>query len=146
MSSLKSVFLADFAYPCVAYIIQRLGLSHDIEAILLIHGERYNATTTLEIGDVLVWERSDSLTISDATLTIGKHGPVTTKLRLGRHFGVYEGNGLVSDITFDGDTYYPRIRLMPLSEHPVPRIVLRHNMLVDIQGGQIQAALKVLGG
>lgn len=42
-----------------------------------------------------------------------------------KHFGVYEGHGLVSDITFDGDTYFPRIRLMPLFEHPEPRTILR---------------------
>ncbi|MFV0347709.1 MAG: hypothetical protein ACK5JO_03905 [Halodesulfovibrio sp.] len=122
---MKNLFLIEFAYPCVAYVIKRLGLSVDIERILAMRGERYSSTTPLMDGDIVVWERSDGPHVSDATLTFSQRGPITTRLHLGRHFGVYEGEGLVSDLTFDGDTYYPRIRLMLLADHPFPKEVIR---------------------
>lgn len=126
---MNSVYLANFAYPCVSYVIQRLGLPHDIERILACRGESYSASTKLNAGDIIIWERKDGPHISDATLTIGERGPITTKLRLGIHFGVYEGDGMVSDVTFDGDTYYPRIRLMGLHHHPTPKEILRKETL-----------------
>lgn len=126
---MNNVFLADFAYPCVAYVIRRLGIEIDTEDLLMCHGEKYTPATVFDVGDIIIWERSDGPNVSDATLTIGEFGPVTTKLYLGRHFGVYEGHGLVSDTTFDGDTYSPRIRLMRLSDRSAPKEFLQlHNL------------------
>lgn len=134
---MKDVFLADFGYPCIAYVIRRLGIECNIAHLLSLNGERYTSSTVLKIADIIIWERAEGTETSDATLSIGKFGPVTTKLFLGRHFGVYEGHGLVSDTTFDGDTYFPRIRLMPLSECPVPQKFLRLDTLRE-------ASLKVV--
>ena len=127
---MKPVYLEDFAYPCVAYVIRRTGFEGSVEQLMALIGERHTASTELVVGDVLVWERREGSQITDATLTIGEHGPITTKLCVGRHFGVYEGHGLVSDTTFDDGTYFPRIRLMPLSEHPAPRKILRMRLAV----------------
>lgn len=128
---MKPVYLEDFAYPCIAYVIRRTGFEGSIEQLMSLTGERYTAWTEIAVGDVLVWERHGGSEITDVTLTIGEHGPITTKLCLGKHFGVYEGHGLVSDVTFDGDTYFPRIRLMPLFEHPEPRTILRIRRAVE---------------
>lgn len=122
---MKTVYLEDFAYPCVAYVLRRTGATLSVDQFLALHGEKYISLADLEVGDVVAWDARGGTEVTDATLTIGEHGPITTKLHLGRHFGVYEGDGLVSDATFDGDTYFPRIRLMPMSEHPAPRKVLR---------------------
>ena len=121
---MKRVYLSDFAYPCVAYVIRRLGLRHNVEEILDRKGSQYIKGELLKPGDVVIWERVSGSEITDATLVIDKHGPVTTKLHLGKHYGVYEGNGLVSDLCFDGNTYFPRIRLMRLNDHPAPREIL----------------------
>ena len=123
---MKPVYLEDFAYPCVAYVLRRTGSAFSVEQFLTLQGEKYIAPADdLEVGDVVVWEAREGSEVTDATLTIGEHGPISTKLHLGRHFGVYEGDGLVSDTTFGEGTYFPRIRLMPLSEHPTPQKVLR---------------------
>ena len=120
---MKNVYLENFAYPCVAYVIERLGLSCSIKELFNIEGSPYSNSVELEVGDIVVWVRSDEF--SEATLTMKECSPVSTKINLNKHFGVYEGNGLVSDITFDSNNFYPRIRLMPLTERQFPQRYIR---------------------
>ena len=130
---MESVFLEDFAYPCVAYVIRRLGLEQEIKQLFVATGEEYSSTTNLIPGDIIIWEYSSGITEGNVTLTMGTRGPITTKFFLGRHFGVYEGDGLVSDLTFNKDDYQPHIRLMSLLEHPRPERFLRLTTLINTE-------------
>ena len=122
---MKNMYLEDFAYPCVCYAKRRTESPLPIKDILELSCERYTATTILNIGDIVVWQHNRDIKITDVMLTIMDKCVITTKARFDRHFGVYEGDGMVSDLTFDSDNYHPRIRLMPLSEHPTPRDIIR---------------------
>lgn len=130
---MKDIYLENFAYPCVSYVKMRTGSCCSIEQLLSMPCNRYTATTILEKGDVVVWRHNMDIKITDVMLTIGEHGVITTKARFDRHFGVYEGGGFVSDLTFDNDNHHPRIRLMQMSEHPTPREFIRN---VDVAAGR----------
>lgn len=124
---LSSVSLDEFAYPCLLYAIRRVGLSYlPCDKLIKRRGIRYPLTSgELQIGDILVWRNKKASVVSDAVLHMSAHGQITTKVQLGVHFGVYEGDGFVSDATFDGESYFPRIRLRHLSECVPPNEVLR---------------------
>jgi hypothetical protein len=115
---LKSVDLTEFAYPCITFIIKRCGLSLSIKEILETPIEKYETFTKLAIGDILIWDNvtppePDLMTlIFDSTV-----GVITSSVDLSKHFGVYEGNGLVSDVVHDSNTYYPHIRVMTIDDH-----------------------------
>lgn len=133
---MKDVCLLDFAYPCVAYVIRRLGIDATVDRVMSLTTEPYAPSVDLNVGDVVIWDYKHDTKVTDAVITMGKYGPITTRLAFTAHFGVYEGNGLVSDITYDDCSHFPCIRLMPLHGRGMPQRVLRRVTLALIGGGE----------
>jgi len=124
-SPLKEVMLKEFGYPCVNYVILRTGLSCSVDDILEKKGSPYSGSSDLDIGDILVWKRPSDSGQSDAVLSMTDRGPVTTRIQMGVHYGVYEGDDFVSDTCFDSENYFPRIRLMKISDGATPKEVIK---------------------
>ena len=123
---MQDVSLIEFAYPCALYAIRRTGRTCSLRDLMEAEGTHFTTVEDLNPGDILVWERDKNENISNCTLTMGVRGPITTKIQQHRHFAVYEGDGLASDTTFEGtNTFYPTIRLMPLSERVFPTRVIK---------------------
>lgn len=114
MSELKDVFLSDFLYPCATYVVKRLGLNISPISLYAYPAEKFeeDKLTTLQKGDVLIWDWNVDTPPTEVVLGMSEQGPITYKKKYGRHFGVYEGNDIVSDITFYGDSVMPFIRQM----------------------------------
>jgi len=124
-SPLKEVMLEEFGYPCVSYAIRRAGLSCSIDDIREKKGSPYSGSSDLDIGDILVWKSSSDSGQSDAVLSMTDRGPVTTRIQMGVHYGVYEGDDFASDTCFDSENYFPRIRLMKISDGAPPKEVIK---------------------
>lgn len=134
MSELKDVFLSDFLYPCATYVVKRLGLSMSPISLYAFPAEKLkeDELSNLQIGDVVIWDWRKNEPPSEVVLSISNKGPVTSKQYRGRHYGVYEGNGIVSDITFYGDSTTPCIRQMYLHDKKTdPVEVIRYTTLKD---------------
>lgn len=116
---MKDVYLEEFAYPCARYAVLRTGCKYSVRYIMetaLL--EKYTTISCLKIGDIVVWEKDKGE--ENANLTICDKSIITTRLFYGRHIGVYEGKGLVSDLVFIHETYYPTIRLKKMCDYPNP--------------------------
>ena len=132
MSKFKECYLAEFLYPCVTYVIRRLGLSISPEELYFMEGEDYTeGSTDLTVGDILVYISDDNDRWCDVILKFTDRGPVTTRQHQGKHFCVYEGKGFISDLTFYRDNDTPFLRQMPLSERKkLPKKVIRYSCLM----------------
>lgn len=129
---MQDVSLIEFAYPCALYAIKRTGAAFSVQELMEAEGTHFTTVEDLNPGDILVWERDKHENISDCVLTIGSRGPITTKIQQHRHFAVYEGDGLASDTTFEGTTtFYPVIRLMPLTERVFPTRVIKLDLVEE---------------
>lgn len=133
MSKLKDVFLLDFLYPCATYVVKRLGIDMSPKDLYQTTGKEYDGNPeSLSVGDVLVWNyRKDSPTL-DVVMQMTDRGPITSRKIQGKHLGVYEGDGLVSDLTFYEDPPIPFIRQIPLEEiKSRPLEVISYDTLKD---------------
>lgn len=132
---LEEVYLEEFMYPCVLYAKRRVGILMSLQDIYSLEGLPYENTNQLSVGDIVVWERFEEED-TDMTLSMGGRGPITTKVALGRHFAVYEGDGMVSDICFDAEHYFPRIRLTLLEERKRPKNIIKYTMVLGAVGNE----------
>lgn len=133
MSELKSCWLPEFVYPCATYVVKRLGIDMSPIDLYDFPGEKFEeGVTVLHPGDVLIWDWRKDSPATDVVLGMSEKGPITSKQKYGRHFGVYEGNDIVSDITFYGDSTTPFIRQMFLDDKKTnPVEFIRYNTLKD---------------
>lgn len=84
-------------------------------------------------GDIVIWDKGPAGTSTrESCLEITEYGvPITTPVEFGKHFGVYEGEGLISDLVFDSDAYFPTIRVRKLCDILQPQRMLRLASLVE---------------
>lgn len=126
---LHNVSCVDYMYPCAVFVKQRLNLDITTEDLINMSGEPYDkCSESLNIGDILVWisypeepafKHTHPLKIQDDTCL--DVGIVTC-----RHLGIYEGNNIISDFI---DRGHPSIRFMQLSEHPMPKQVIKYDTI-----------------
>lgn len=134
MPKLKDCFFEEFLYPCATYVVKRLGLAISPVSLYAYPAEKFedDGSTTLFKGDVLIWDWNEDTPPTDVVLGMSDQGPITYKKKYGRHFGVYEGNDIVSDITFYGDSVTPFIRQMYLyNKKTNPVEIIRYDTLKD---------------
>lgn len=114
-SIMNAVDLTDITYPCATYALRRIGSHWPVERLLNFPPEPF---TELNVGDILVWDRLDSPEETSAYI-MDEHGrPISRSVAYNRHLGVYEGDGVVSDVKFIGELGIPNIRMKRLSEMP----------------------------
>ena len=122
--TMKAVDLTDITYPCATYALRRVGSHWPVERLINFPPEPF---FELNVGDVLVWDVLDSPKEMSAYV-IDEHGrPISRVVAYNRHFGVFEGDGVVSDVKFIGELVIPNIRVRRLSEmarQPTGRIPL----------------------
>lgn len=107
-------YMQDYAYPCITYVIRRLGIiGYSAEAIARIPGMRYDSGKSLAKGDILVW-KSDSKETSLHPLTVAGNKIVSVPIITNVRFAVYEGEDIVSDCVIVSG-YIPTIRMYKLS-------------------------------
>ena len=121
---MHKVHLDEFVYPCAHYALQRSGLSGSIAELMSAFGEEF-FENTLRAGDIVVWDCAHHT--EEVAVTILECGRVvTSQVRKAVHYGVYEGGGLVSDLTFVEGSAIPKIRVRVLSELKQPdRVITR---------------------
>ena len=112
--SLLAVDMTDVAFVCATYCMRRIGYMGTIHEFLLIEPEKYTTTTDVLIGDILVWN-IDNAEGEVPALEICKATIISSFTKFNKHYGVFEGNGLVSDIRLMGDMLIPNIRFRRLS-------------------------------
>ena len=61
----------------------------------------------------------------DVMLKVKNNRVLTQRIEGGRHFGVYEGDGIMSDLTYSGDV--PAIRFQEMKSYNTPNRVLRYS-------------------
>lgn len=122
---LADVDITDYAYPCIAYALRRTGCGDARPVYPLPDAfERFAySEESLRVGDIVAWEKEKQE--SDCTLVMRDGIPVTAKVHVGIHFGVYEGKGLVSDISYCGDSIIPYLRVRDISTVKDPRWIYR---------------------
>lgn len=114
------MILKQFFFPCVTYVLERTGINESPGDF--VSGKKWNIVSfdidMVTIGDIVCWS-NDSL-ITEVTLEIVDGVPISERIAINNHYGVYEGNGLVSDLTIDGDSYAPRIRVRDVRKSREP--------------------------
>lgn len=122
--TMKAVDLTDITYPCATYALRRVGSHWPVERLINFPPEPF---FELNVGDVLVWDRLDSPKEMSAYVIDERGRPISRVVAYNRHFGVFEGDGVVSDVKFIGEPAIPNIRMRRLSEvarQPTGRIPL----------------------
>ena len=95
-----------------------------ISELLSTFGSEYNEAT-VQHGDILMWE-SEPKYEEVATTILDSGRVITSQATKDRHYGVYEANGYVSDLSFDKHSAIPKIRVRMLSELREPsRVITR---------------------
>lgn len=119
------VRLTAFLFPCVTYVLERVGVDQSPEEFMRGIGWKLSTFTRkdVQVGDIVCWNKDQYLT--DVTLEIVGGVPVSERIVINNHYGVYEGNGLVSDLTINGDNYAPRIRVMSVDRSRTPDFIVR---------------------
>lgn len=121
MNHLYDVNLSNMAYPCLEYAILRTGcnvgknLMFDFKSN---YRELTDSDTDPEIGDIVWWQYSRK-PFAESRLILEKKNVITVNIENDFHVGVLEGNGVVSDLTVDGEGI-PYIRFRYLDTTPEP--------------------------
>jgi len=119
--------LTQFFFPCVTYVLQRAGVDQTPEEFIGGVGwvlSSFNVKD-VKVGDIVCWANDQRLT--EVTLEIVNGVPISERVAINNHYGVYEGGGRVSDLTIDGDSYAPRIRVMSVERSRTPDFIVRRN-------------------
>jgi hypothetical protein len=104
---------------CLSYALKRIGAEGllPIDYDRMVSGREFEVLrwreADMQVGDLVLWDRdlTRSLLPTEIT-TVGTiiHGYMPT----GLHYAVYEGEGILSDSSRDGD--YPVVRLRKLAD------------------------------
>lgn len=130
MSILKNIFLETLAYPCVFYAKERLGLNIDIKELLNMEGEIFiPKKTELKTGDILVYKNQDQVT-TPIWLKVSGKSIIRKHADVSKHFCVYEGEGIVSDMVYSNECTYPIIRMRDIEDIATPDYVIRNKELM----------------
>lgn len=130
---------------CLTYAIQRIGLDpsgasyEEIGRWFDVHPFFFGPLCNT--GVILVWDANAK--ISDLPFEIDDHGRIISRPVIhGVHFGVYEGNGLVSDCSrLDSPGSLPILRMRHLNEFKrQPDKILIYKNIVKNEGGEKQKA------
>ena len=118
----------EFAFPCATYALRRTGNKEDVWNLMDLKGWDKISFSPKELkgNDIVCWVQLGYET--DITIEIENGIPITKSICVKKHFGVYEGNGLISDITVDTGSYCPNIRVRKLSEIREPSYIVRKRM------------------
>lgn len=110
---LQDVELEDFIYPCFAFVKRRIGKPN-------MTYEEFNQLKEypcpdnlldIPIGAVVKWHcNNGDNNWEEVQLTLKRDRVVSTWANYNVHFGVYEGNGFVSDLCVGKDVKYIRYR------------------------------------
>ena len=109
MTKLNNVDLDDFVFPCLCYALKRTtqGMTR-FEFESLPRLDLPENEEDIPVGAILYWEngegeRSWRVTVEERTV-------FTTYTFNRGHFGVYEGNGIFSDLGWEDNEPYIRFR------------------------------------
>ena len=121
--NLNDVDISDFYSFCGLYAIRRTGNRFTLGQLLKEEGTRFTSINDLKIGDILVWETHNSYVLKNNVL-------FTVSVNNSKHFGVYEGNGIVSDLSFQSDFDHnqrPVLRMRELEKLTPPDRIIKYN-------------------
>lgn len=126
---MNNVNFMELAYPCAKYCLARIGVTFDIIKFLDIQSSiKFIRWEDLEVGDIVVWKAPEDR-YEEVVLQVFGTTTVTTKVKKTFHYGVYEGNGLVSDMVMDYYTHIPRIRMQKCEDCFPPCYIITKTLL-----------------
>lgn len=128
---LVDVTLEDFMFPCFAYSMKRTGLNYSFNDFRKLKEQPVPKNTAdIPIGAILRWDINNGEdNWVDNILTIKGQRVISTWNNINVHYGVYEGDGIVSDIVWDEKEI--RIRLRELDKvYQQPRGMITDESLV----------------
>lgn len=113
---LVDVEFEDFMLPCFAYVMKRTGLNMSYNEFRKLEEKTYISYGHLDSGTILRWDNNNGENNWQQYFLTIKYGKViATWINCNIHYGVYEGNGLVSDLVV-GDDKNPYIRIRELDK------------------------------
>ena len=119
---LCDVDLTDLTWTCAVYVMRRIGYNGTIHDFLKLKYHKYHYP--FNIGDVVLWKHRDT-SYSTPAIRIENDLPINEYLKLDKHYAVYEGNGIISDIQLLGDMQLPGIRFRKLRDlHTKPAYII----------------------
>lgn len=122
MTMLYDVDITDLYWDCAEYALRRTGSLLTLDTLLYSEGNKLRSWGELQVGDILCWFVPEvahyhlPLQIKDRTL-------IAPSMSVARHFGVYEGDCYVSDLTFVKDC--PILRMREFSSLHLPNRYFR---------------------
>lgn len=115
---LFDVELEDFMFPCFAYVKRRTGLAVSYSEFRKLKENPVPAdTANIPVGAILRWDcnNGDDRWVQ-SFLTIEGPRVIGTWNNVDAHYGVYEGDGIVSDLVVGDGNKDPYIRLRKLDK------------------------------
>lgn len=130
---LHEVDMVEMLYPSLGYVVKRLMLKMPIGKIVRMEGVPYTSDLDLHVGDILLWIKDlvapryqlhQEPDWGYVNLHINRFGVVSTyaNYHIGRRYGVYEGDGYTSILTYRNKI--PYIQMLAMAEKPAPRVVI----------------------
>lgn len=126
--NLNDVDISDFYSFCGLYAVWRTRNRFTLGQLLKEEGTQFISINDLKIGDILVWETHDSYVSYPSK--IKNNVLLTVSVNNSKHFGVYEGDGIVSDLSFQSDfdhNQWPILRMRELEKLTLPDRIIRYN-------------------
>lgn len=113
---LYDVELEEFMFPCFTYCMKRTGLNMDWTEFRQQKEQPVPDTALIPTGAILRWDCDNGENRwVQSFLTIKGQRVISTWHNINVHYGVYEGDGIVSDLVV-GDDKDPYIRLRELDK------------------------------
>lgn len=123
---LYDVTLEDFMFPCFAYCMKRTGLNMSWIEFKKLAEKPVPDTALIPVGAILRWDcdNGENRWVQNF-LTIKGQRVISTWNNVNVHYGVYEGDGIVSDLVVrdDKDPYIRLRELDKLYQHPRGMII-----------------------
>lgn len=117
---LHDVCLYELSRTCLMYATARTGLGRDCTA------EKLEQTTTIlpipenlteiPVGAIVFWENTEGE--KSWRLTLKNHTVIETYTYNRGHYAIYEGGGLISDLSWQDDSPYIRFRKLAELSRP----------------------------
>lgn len=127
MSVLHSASMEDYQYPCMIYVTKRLSIKRNIYFLWDFDAELYKpgVDNKLKPGDILLWVNSNSKP-QDMPIVMNEHGLLSLRVYRNKHFGVYEGDDIVSDCDING-VIHTRI----ITDLGIPTGIIRYERIKE---------------